>query len=120
MMLTLVGIATRKLWHKTSLPKTYLSLVRYNCLIAAGILTVEEAEGRIDVGDAFQRILAGRGDTLDIDDYHRLDTLVVESMFLAGDPMTVGDIAAAGLGVGTKVQSLQMQYSAFLYLCTAE
>ena len=73
------------------------------------MLTVEdklEAEGRIDVGEAFQGILADLGDTFVVEYYHTLDdgdALAVESMFVAGDTLTVGDVAAVGLGVGTKV-----------------
>ena len=57
-----------------------------------------------EVGEAFQGI---RADTLDYKDYYSLedgDTLAVEGMFVVGDSMTVG------LGVDTKVQSLQMEY----------
>ena len=87
-------IATRTFWHKTSLLRTYPSRVPYSCLVAAGMLNVEDkldAEGRIDVGGA---LLA------DVGDYHRVDdadTIAVEGMLAAEDTMAVEP------GVGTKV-----------------
>ena len=73
-------------------------------MIAAALLKLDPVE----VGEAFQGIL---GD-YSLDDG---DTLAVEGMFLLGDSMIVGDIAAVGLGMDMKVQSLQMEYPYIAY-----